>query len=87
MIIPLHGPSVLHEPWHIRLDNYDYTTDERTEDQYTGDRSARAGEQPIIDTSLAIVEKHKNLPPGEKETFVLTFKKLNDSLANHQDQS
>ena len=56
------------------------------EDRYTGDRSARAGEQLIIDTSLAMVEKHQNLPPGEKETFALAFKKLNDSLANRQDQ-
>ena len=82
----IDGPSVLHEPWHIRLNNYDYTRDKRTEDHYTRDRSTRAGEQLIIDTSLALVEKHKNLPPGEKETFALAFKKLSDSLADHQDQ-
>ena len=40
----------------------------------------------ILDIVLTIVEKHKNLPPREKETFALTFKKLNDSLANHQDR-
>jgi hypothetical protein len=33
-----------------------------------------------------MVEKHKNLPPGEKETFALAFKKLNDNLAQRQDQ-
>jgi hypothetical protein len=56
------------------------------EEQNTEDRSARASEQLMIDTTLSIVEKHKNLPPGEKETFALAFKKLNDSLASHQDQ-
>jgi hypothetical protein len=56
------------------------------EEQNTGDRSARAGEQLMIDTTLLIVEKHKNLPPKEKETFALAFKKLNDSLASYQDQ-
>jgi hypothetical protein len=77
----IDGPSVLHKPWQIRLDNYDYTRDRYTGDQDTGDRSGRAGKQLIIDTTLAMVEKHKNLPPGEKETFALAFKKLNDSLA------
>jgi hypothetical protein len=33
-----------------------------------------------------MVEKHKNIPPGEKETFPLAFKKLNDNLAQRQDQ-
>ena len=33
-----------------------------------------------------MVEKHKNLPPGEKEAFALAFKKVNDTLASHQDQ-
>jgi hypothetical protein len=56
------------------------------EEQNTGDRSARAGEQLIIDTTLSMVENNKNLSPGEKETFALAFKKLNDSLASHQDQ-
>lgn len=40
----------------------------------------------ILDTTLALVEKHKNLPLEEKETFALAFKKLSDSLANYQDQ-
>ena len=33
-----------------------------------------------------MIEKHQNLPPGEKETFALTFKKMSDSLAKNQDQ-
>jgi hypothetical protein len=82
----IDGPSVLHKPRHIRVDNYDYTIDEPIEDQNTGDRFARAGEQLILDTILAFVEKHKNLTPGEKETFALAFKKLSDSLANYQDR-
>jgi hypothetical protein len=53
------------------------------EEQNTGDRSARAGEQLMIDTTLSMVEKHKNLPPREKETFAFAFKKLNNSLASH----
>ncbi len=32
------------------------------------------------------MKKHKNLPLGEKETFALAFKKLNNNLAQHQDQ-
>jgi hypothetical protein len=40
----------------------------------------------VIDTTLAMIEKHQNLPPGEKETFALTFKKMSDSLAKNQDQ-
>jgi hypothetical protein len=40
----------------------------------------------IYDTALSIVEKHKNLPPGEKENFVLAFKKVNDTLAERQDE-
>jgi hypothetical protein len=55
------------------------------EEQGMGDQSARAGEQLIIDTTLAIVEKYKNLPPGEKESFALAFKKVNNSLASYQD--
>jgi hypothetical protein len=70
-------------PWHIRLDNFDYTIDEYLGTQDTRDRATGAGEQLIIDTTLAIVEKHKNLPPGEKEAFALAFKKVNDTLASH----
>jgi hypothetical protein len=33
-----------------------------------------------------MVEKHRNLPPGEKKTFVIAFKKIGDSLAKNQDQ-
>ncbi|RFU25262.1 hypothetical protein B7463_g11084, partial [Scytalidium lignicola] len=82
----IDGPPVLHKPWQIRLDNHDYTRDEHIWDQDTGDRSIRAGEQLIIDTTLSMVEKHKNLPPGGNETFALAFKKLNDSLASRQDR-
>jgi hypothetical protein len=52
----------------------------------TLDRSARAGKQLMIDTTLSMVKKHKNFPPRKKKTFTLVFKKLNDSLASHQDQ-
>ena len=81
------GPSILHKPWQIRLDNFDYTTsDDTSTEENTGDRSLGAGKQLIIDTTLAMIEKHQNLPPGEKETFALTFKKMSDSLAKNQDQ-
>jgi hypothetical protein len=81
------GPSILHKPWQIRLDNFDYTRgDNISTEENTGDRSLGAGKQLIIDTTLAMIEKHQNLPPGEKETFALTFKKMSDSLAKNQDQ-
>lgn len=82
------GPSILHKPWQIRLDNFDYTRggDDISTEENTGDRSLGAGKQLIIDTTLAMIEKHQNLPPGEKETFALTFKKMSDSLAKNQDQ-
>ena len=80
----IDGPSFLREPWHIRLDNHDFSKGEPIEDRYAGDRSARAGEQLIIDTSLGIVEIHKSLPAGKKETFAQAFKKLYDSLAKNQ---
>jgi hypothetical protein len=70
----------------IRLNNHDFSKGEPTEDRYAGDRSARAGEQLIIDTSLRIVEIHKNLPPGEKETFAQAYKKMCDSLAQNQSE-
>jgi hypothetical protein len=82
----INGPSFLREPWHIRLDNHDFSKGELIEDRYAGDRSARAGEQLIINTSLRIVEIHKSLPAGEKETFAQAFKKLCDSLAKNQDE-
>ena len=80
----IDGPSFLRDPWHIRLDNHDFSKGEPIEDRYAGDRSARAGEQLIIDTSLGMVEIHKSLPAGEKETFAQAFKKLCDSLAKNQ---
>jgi hypothetical protein len=52
-------------------------------EQGMGDQSTRAGEQLIINTMLAMVEKHKNLLPGEKESFALAFKKVNNSLASY----
>ena len=82
----IDGPTVLHKPWYIRLNNFDYTIDEYLGTQDTRDRATGAGEQLIIDTTLAMVEKHKNLPPGEKKAFALAFKKVNDTLASHQDQ-
>jgi len=85
----IDGPPVLHKPWQIRLDNIDYTRGGNTitmEAERTGDRSLGAGKQLIIDTTMAIVEKHQNLPPGEKEAFALAFKKMSDSLATNQDQ-
>jgi hypothetical protein len=81
------SPSILHKPWQIRLDNFDYTRgDDIFTEENSGDRSLGAGKQLIIDTTLAMIEKHQNLPPGEKETFALTFKKMSDSLAKNQDQ-
>jgi len=82
----IDGPTVLHKPWYIRLNNFDYTIDEYLGTQDTRDRAIGASEQLIIDTTLAMVEKHKNLPPGKKEAFALVFKKVNDTLASHQDQ-
>jgi hypothetical protein len=85
----IDGPAVLHKPWHIRLDNFDYTRGDNIHIEAadnTGDRSLGAGKQLIIDTTMAMVEKHQNLPPGEKEAFALAFKKMSDSLATNQDQ-
>ena len=82
----IDGPSVLREPWHLRLDNHDFSKGQPIEDRYVGDRATRAGEQLIIDTSLAMVEKHKNLPPGEKETFAQAFKKMCDTLVQNQEE-
>src|ERR1700761_3239641 len=80
----MDGPSFLREPWHIRLDNHDFSKGEPVEDRYAGDRSTRASEQLIINTSLGMVEIHKSLPAGEKETFAEAFKKSCDSLAKNQ---
>jgi hypothetical protein len=83
----IDGPDVLHEPWQIRIDNHDYSTGAPLpEERYTGDRSGGAGAQLILDTALAIVERHKNLPSGEKESFALAFKKMCDSLATQHDE-
>jgi hypothetical protein len=85
----IDGPPVLHHPWQIRLDNIDYIRGDNTitiEGKHTGDRSLGAGKQLIIDTTMAMVEKHQNLPPGEKEAFALAFKNMSDSLATNQDQ-
>jgi hypothetical protein len=85
----IDGPAVLHKPWQIRLDNIDYTMGGNTiteEAKHTGDRSLGAGRQLIIDTTMAMVEKHQNLPPGEKESFALAFKKMSDILATNQEQ-
>jgi hypothetical protein len=78
----INRPAVLYKPWQIRLDNIDYTRDNiYIEEQGARDRSRRSSKQLIIDTTLLIAEKHKNLPLGEKETFALAFKKMNDNLA------
>jgi len=82
----IDGPSVLHTHWQIRLDNRDYSKDEPTKARDVGDRSAGAGERLILDTALEIVERHKNLPPGEKEPFALAFKKMCDSLVSQHDE-
>src|SRR6266487_2143327 len=85
----IDGPAILHKPWQIRLDNIDFTMGGNTiteEAEYTGDRSLGAGRQLIIDTTMAMVEKHQNLPPGEKESFALAFKKMSDTLATNQEQ-
>jgi hypothetical protein len=82
----IDGPFFLREPWHIRLDNHDFSKGELIEDRYAGDRSARAGEQLIIDASLRMVEIHQSLPAGEKETFAQAIKKLCDSLAKNQNE-
>ena len=82
----IDGPSVLHTPWQIHLDNYDYSKDKPIDNRHIGDRFERSGEQLIIDTALGMVERHKNLPPGEKEAFALTFKKMGDSLNSRHDE-
>ena len=50
-----------------------------------GDQSAGTGERLILDTALKMIERHKNLPPGEKEPFALIFKKMCDSLVSQHD--
>ena len=82
----INGPPVLQNPWQIRLDNINYTRGGNTitmEAEHTGDRSLGAGKQLIIDTTVAMVEKHQNLPPSEKEAFALALKKMSDSLATN----
>jgi hypothetical protein len=66
----IDGPSVLHTPWQIHLDNYDYSKDKPIDNRHIGDRFERSGEQLIIDTALGMAERHKNLPPGEKEALL-----------------
>ncbi len=78
----INGPSVLHTHWQIRLDNHDYSKDKPTEARDVGDRSVGARERLILNTALKIVERHKNLPPSEKELFALIFKKMCDSLVS-----
>ena len=51
-----------------------------------GDRSTGTRERLILDTALEIMERHKNLPPGEKELFALAFKKMCDSLVSQHDK-
>ena len=82
----IDGPSVLYTYWQIRLNNHDYSTDELEEARDIGDRSVGAGERLILDTALKMVERHKNLSPGEKEPFALTFKKMCDSLVSQHDK-
>jgi hypothetical protein len=82
----IDGPSVMRSHWQIRLDNTDFSNGEPIETQRTGDRFAGAGEQLIIDTAIAMVERLKNLPPGEKEPFALAFKKMCDSLTSQHDK-
>jgi hypothetical protein len=82
----IDGPFVFYKPWNLRIDNHDYSKDKPNEDRFADDRAARAGEQLIYNTALSIVKKHKNLPPGEKENFALAFKKVNDTLAERQDE-
>jgi hypothetical protein len=82
----IDSPSVLRSNWQIRLDNHDYSKGEPTQANDTGDRLIGGGEQLIIDTALELVEKHKNLPLGEKEAFALAFGKMCDSLVTQFDQ-
>jgi hypothetical protein len=82
----IDGPSVLHFSWEIRLDNHDFSIGEPLEPRHIGDRSAGAGEQLILDTALIILDRHKNLPIGEKEPFALAFKKMCDSLVSQHDE-
>ena len=70
----INGPPVLQNPWQIRLDNIDYTRGGNTitmEAEHTGDRSLGAGKQLIIDTTVAMVEKHQNLPPVRRRPLPL----------------
>jgi hypothetical protein len=82
----INGPFVLYKPWNLRIDNHDYSKDKPNKDRFANNRAARAREQLIYNTALSIVEKHKNLPLGEKENFALAFKKVNDTLAKRQDK-
>jgi hypothetical protein len=83
----IDGPTVLVYHWQIRLENFDYSTGALPPDvRHTGDRSGGSGEQLIVDTALAMVERHRNLPPGEKEYFSLAFKKMCDSLVTQHDE-
>jgi hypothetical protein len=82
----INSPSTLYESWHIRLNNHNYSTDEPIQKRYVSDRSARAREQLILDTSRAVVHTHQKLPPIEKEVFARAFKKIYDSLISRQDK-
>jgi hypothetical protein len=65
----IDSPFTLYESWHIRLNNHNYLTDELIQERYVSDRSARAGEQLILDTSQAVVHTHQKLFSIEKEVF------------------
>jgi hypothetical protein len=43
--------------------------------RHTGDRYSRCGKDLILEAALAVIEKHKSLPPGQAESFALTFTK------------
>jgi len=41
--------------------------------RHAGDRYSQRGEDLILEAALAAIEKHKSLPPGQAESFALTF--------------
>ena len=82
----IDGPSVVRSHWEIRLNNRDFSTGEPLEVQDFGDRFVDAGEQLIIDRTITVVERLKNLPPGEKEPFALALKKAIDSLISRHEE-
>jgi hypothetical protein len=86
----IDGPPVLHEQWHMRIDNpnYDLSSLEVREERYAGDKFVNRGAQVILNAAAKLQSHHQTLPPEEAFAFADAVELLADRLKNkQQDQS